>query len=183
MSLILFSFLFSCGDSNESSTKVNKTETNFANRVSDEELLTFKNDSLIPLFVEKYHGFLLSMKVKDVNGIITNNIEGNEYLNQLYLKYGEENVKKYIEELALSEYNSPTDPFLRTYISLDNSVDGSSCTREANGTTYWGNCSFWEGAQAYLAILANCGVISAGDSMQVIEEYYICNQKQICKYC
>lgn len=68
-------------------------------------------------------------------------------------------------------------------MSLDNSVDGSSCTREANGTTYWGNCNFWEGVAAYAGILLNCGVLTAGDSLQVIEAYYACNQSQICKHC
>lgn len=50
----------------------NKIEVNYINRISDEELRIFKNDTIIPLFVERYHGFLLSLRDKNVNGIIIN---------------------------------------------------------------------------------------------------------------
>ena len=152
-----------------------------SNRTNENVLEDFKNDRIVIVLRENYYQFLSYVQDKNVDGVSLTITQGKIHLNQLYEKYGKANTLLYFEELGDGEQNSATDPNVLKI--LVGSQDGSSCTRNLNGTTYWGNCSFWEGANAYVHILANCGHVSGSDSQQYIEEYYDCNQAQICKYC
>lgn len=160
---------------------ISKDDTNsYTNRFGEANLETFANDEILTSFRISYYHFLEASKNKELRHLAFYSEQGQELLNVLREKYGAENVTNYIDELKLREKNKNTDPQI---LRLEGSHDESSCTRNLDGTTYWDNCSFWEGAAAYVGILTNCGSVSAGDSMQAIENYYNCNQAQICKHC
>ena len=105
-------------------------------------------------------------------------MQGEKYLDQLYAKYGKEETLLYFDELSTLDENVAAD---NEVFKIFGTQDGSSCTRNLDGTTYWGNCSFWEGVAAYIGILVHCGHISPSDPQNVINNYYNCNQAQICK--
>lgn len=189
LSSILLSSLFSC-DNNEEFIKAENvntenTQTNFFNRIDNSELEKFKNDENVFYFNQKYHEYLYKLKINDIQGMSNINKIGNIYLEKNFTKYGKEKTFVYLKELSSIDSNSGTDPeILRALGTNDGTHDGSPCTLNTNGTTYWGACSFWEGVQAYASILLNCGSINIpGSSAQEIADYAACNQAQICKKC
>lgn len=179
---LLTTMFFSCEDKETLEVQQKENSKNdFFRRVSNDELNNFKNDEILQLFSQSYHKFVLNVKNKHYQDMAIESVKGNDYMNQLYLKYGEDKVVLYMDELSLLDVSSPTDPFI---IDVFGTHDGSSCTRNQNGTTYWGNCSFWQGVRAYFAILGNCGHIDLPTASQAeFESYANCNQSQICKHC
>lgn len=190
LSIIIILCLNSCDDKEENLVKENEksntSQSNIFKKFSENELIEFKNDENVHFLSQSYHEFILQVRDNNYQGMSNTSKKGREYLEKLFLKYGKENVLDYIEELSLLDSNSGTDPEILKALGSGaiGEHDGSSCTRNLNGTTYWGNCSFWEGVQAYAGILLNCGSINIpGSTSQEIEDYAICNQSQICKNC
>lgn len=185
LSSILISSFFSCENNDESiqteNVKTENTQTNFLNRIDNSELEKFKNDENVYYFNQKYHEYLYVLKNNDIQGMSDINKIGNVYLEKIFTKFGKEKTLEYLEELSSFDSNSGTDPVILKALGTH---DGSPCTLNTNGTTYWGACSFWEGVQAYASILLNCGSIDIpGSSSQEIADYAACNQAQICKKC
>lgn len=185
MGIIALSSVCSCSNSSDlgiseikSDTKSKQTSIN--SKLSKNSIEEFKNDEIIPLLKDNYYLFLRSVKDNNATSLYQASLQGEKYLDQLYVKYGKDETLMYFEELSTLDENVATD---NEVFKIFGTHDGSSCTRNLNGTTYWGNCSFWEGVSAYIGILVNCGHISPSDPQNVINNYYNCNQQQICKNC
>lgn len=163
--LFVFSILlfYSCNLDDES----NYSKNQITDRISQDEITT-------SLLVD-YDNYLIALKEKDVKKIVQLSNAGKTKLNRLHQKYGTKEFASSIELLIKNETNSFNHKL------LEGDHDGSSCTRNLDGTTYWGNCSFWQGVSAYFDILLHCG--TPGDTEDSIEFYYQCNQDKICNHC
>lgn len=186
LGIILFSSIYSCSNSSDLGVNEVKTDSNIKSKnisvnSRTSKLEEFKNDEIIPLLKDNYYLFLRSVKDNNPTSLYEATLQGEKYLDQLYVKYGKEETLAYFEELSELDSNAPSDPEVSKYFF--GTQDGSSCTRNLDGTTYWGNCSTWEGIAAYVGILVNCGHISPSDPKNIINDYYNCNQAQICKHC
>lgn len=149
-------------------------------QVKKDELDTFKKDELTLQLNVNFYAFLNNLVKEDSKAINRSIAEGNSIIEKLNTKFGKEKVTAYLDALDNSESSAPTDPQINNIFGTH---DGSPCTLNLNGTTYWGACSFWEGIAAYGAILANCGYVDFGSNQSEWVDYAKCNQRQICNHC
>lgn len=172
--------LFTSSCSNDSEV-LNGTETEENHKTLSREstLSKFVNDENVIKLRISYYNFLVASRDVNVEKVSKYSIEGEQILTTLFETYGKSTVLKYVADLK--HYDLVVDPGI---IQIYGEHDGSSCTRNLNGTTYWGNCSFWEGVSAYAAILLDCGHFDMNtDSKESYEKYANCNQKKICENC
>lgn len=149
-------------------------------QINQQELDSFKKDELTLQLKVNFYSFLNNLINEDPIAVKSSISEGNTIIENLNAKFGKERVVAYLEALDNSESSAPTDPEINKIFGTH---DGSPCTLNQDGTTYWGACSFWEGVSAYAAILANCGYVDFSSTQSEWINYAKCNQRQICNHC
>lgn len=167
--ILLFS-IFACTSTDEvenTSEKSISENTNLSAKVSNEELENFKNDEDLQIIIDKISDYKSGLENENSEQINTSLDFIVESSQKLKVKYGEEKIEEFFAELSAKDAK-----FYGTH-------DGNKCTRNLNGTTYWGQCSFWEEVAATFSA-AFCPQ-SGGPFNN--ESYYICVQAAICRNC
>ena len=149
-------------------------------QVKNEELEVFKKDELTLLLKVNFYAFLNNLVKEDIKATNTTILEGNSIVEKLNTKFGKEKVTIYLDILDKNESSAPMNDQINKIFGTH---DGSACTLNLDGTTYWDACSFWDGVAAYGAMLLNCGSVDFGSGESEWIYYAKCNQRQICKHC
>ena len=138
----------------------------------------FRNDILIENInqnVDKFKSSSRDSRDNDVRLAIDSMIH---YSNMLIDKYGENNIKLFLEELVIESRKLDDD---------NGKFAGDKCKRNNDGTVNWSECNTWENIVATVSVAINCyrprlpiGVIPTPAQTNA---YYDCVQERICKNC
>lgn len=174
-------FLFSCGqervDESTADLIAGKETQEFSRKKREKDVSVFVNDELMQKLIKNSSDFTKLNKKKDVKSMIALSNEIKDISNQLFKKYGEEVFFINLDYLIANESHLQ---------KLDGSHDNDPCTRNLDGSLYYGQCSTWENIKVSIEIAFGCYRPSGQEIMlddTLLENYYNCAQSKICNTC
>lgn len=165
---ILSILIISCNNETEESVSKSSNEQMLQREVADPTILAFEAEVKESNLEQEMKDWKIAVDNKDFTKLAEHKNSIENIFDNLYTKYGKDNVIEYVEILKNEENKA-----LGTH-------DGSACTRNLDGTIYTGACSFWENVQFFFSLA--CSGMPTNTEAQ-INSYFNCLQKDICKIC